>query len=54
MIVLAIGALTALTGAVQLVAPALILRAVGGETTAGASHFFAIVGMFMILFGGLL
>lgn len=54
MIVLAIGALTALTGAVQLVAPTLILRAVGGETTAGASHFFAIVGMFMILFGGLL
>lgn len=42
------------TGAVQLVAPAVMLHAVGGETSAGATHFFAIVGMFMILFGGLL
>lgn len=43
-----------MTGAVQLVAPAVVLHAVGGETTAGATHFFGIVGMFMILFGGLL
>ena len=53
-VVLAIGALTMVTGAVQLLLPALVLRAVGGETTAGATHFFGIVGLFMVLFGGLL
>lgn len=37
-----------------MLAPAFILGLVGGETTAGAAHFFAIVGMFMVLFGGLL
>ncbi len=37
-----------------MVAPAFVLRLVGGEQTPEASHLFAIVGMFMTLFGLLL
>ena len=44
---------TALTGSIQLVAPAFILRLLSAETTTTSQHFFAIVGMFMVLFGGL-
>ncbi len=43
---------TALTGSIQLVAPAFILRLLSAETTTTSQHFFAIVGMFMVLFGG--
>lgn len=50
----AIGVLTVLSGGVQLVAPALVLGALDAEATATSSHFFRIVGMFMMLFGGLL
>jgi hypothetical protein len=53
-VLLAIAALTVATGAVQLAAPALVLRVVGGDTRPAAAHFFGIVGMFMVLFGGLL
>jgi hypothetical protein len=51
---IAIAAITAVSGALQLVAPGLVLRTVGGEVTPATSHFFAIIGMFMVLFGGLL
>ncbi|AHG91821.1 patatin domain-containing protein [Gemmatirosa kalamazoonensis] len=52
---LAIAALTVASGATQLVAPRLVLRVVGGDVgNASAAHFFGIVGMFMVLFGGLL
>ena len=34
--------------------PSLVLRVVGAGTPAEAAHFFGIVGMFMVLFGGLL
>jgi hypothetical protein len=47
-----IAASTFLTGAVQAIAPAFILRLLSAETTPTSQHFFAIVGMFMVLFGG--
>jgi hypothetical protein len=47
-----IAAMTALTGAIQIVAPAFILRLLSAEVTPTSNHFFAIVGMFMVLFGG--
>jgi len=48
-----IGGITALSGAVQMFWPALVLTFVGAETSAASQHFFGIVGMFMVLFGGL-
>ena len=47
-----IAASTALTGAVQVVAPSFVLRLLNAEVTTTSQHFFAIVGMFMVLFGG--
>lgn len=47
-----IAASTFLTGAVQAIAPGFILRLLSAETTTTSQHFFAIVGMFMVLFGG--
>ena len=47
-----IGWLTALTGALQLVMPSLVLGPLKADITPASSHFFSIVGMFMILFGG--
>ena len=51
-LLLLIAASTALTGAVQVIAPAFILRQLSAEVTITSAHFFAIVGMFMVLFGG--
>lgn len=48
-----IAVLTALTGALQLLQPGLVLRLVGGPEAPEARFFFGIVGMFMLLFGGL-
>ncbi len=48
-----IGIITLLSGAVQMIWPTFILNIVGGETSAASEHFFGIVGMFMVLFGGL-
>jgi len=50
----AIAAITVVSGLVQMVRPQWILAMVGGEATSTANHFFGIVGMFMVLFGGLL
>jgi hypothetical protein len=47
-----IAAATFLTGAIQVFAPGIILRLLSAETTKTSEHFFAIVGMFMVLFGG--
>jgi len=47
-----IAASTLLSGGIQAIAPALILRLLSAETTTTSQHFFAIVGMFMVLFGG--
>jgi hypothetical protein len=53
-VVLAIALITVVSGLVQALAPSFILGLVGGEPAPGNRHSFAIVGMFMVLFGGLL
>ncbi len=49
-----ISILTVVSGAVQAYVPGFILGFIGGEATAGNLHSFGIVGMFMVLFGGML
>ena len=49
-----IAILTILSGFLQMVRPHWVLTVVGAEITPTSGHFFAIVGMFMVLFGGLL
>ena len=51
--VVAVALITVISGAVQMVRPQFVLGLVGAATSPGADHFFAIVGMFMVLFGGL-
>ena len=53
-VVAAISALTVLSGLGQLVAPGVVLDLLGAESTATTRHFFAIVGMFMAVVGGVL
>lgn len=53
-LVAAIAALTVVSGVVQMVAPRLVLGMIDGEATPTSAHFFAIIGMFMALFGGAL
>ncbi|WP_224366106.1 patatin-like phospholipase family protein [Hyalangium versicolor] len=50
----AIALATVVSGAVQLVVPGFELGFLQAESTPTSRHFFAIVGMFMVLFGGLL
>lgn len=50
----AIAAITVLSGLLQMAKPDWVLAIVGGEIAPTSSHFFAIVGMFMVLFGGML
>ena len=52
-IVAVIAVLTIVSGAVQMAWPGFILGLVGAESDATSRHFFGIVGMFMVLFGGL-
>ncbi|MFL5403363.1 MAG: patatin [Gemmatimonadales bacterium] len=47
-----IAAATVLSGIIQMLRPAFVLGFVGAEATPAGSHFFGIVGMFMLLFGG--
>ena len=49
-----ISAGTVLSGLVQMVAPGFVLHTVGGVTDPAGEHFFRIVGMFMVLFGGMM
>jgi hypothetical protein len=53
-VVAAIAALTVVSGATQLVAPGFVLDLIDGDSTDTSRHFFAIVGMFMVVVGGLL
>ena len=53
-VLLIIAVATLVSGLVQLLSPGFVLRIVAAEQTATSRHFFAIVGMFMALFGGLL
>ncbi|WP_416307905.1 hypothetical protein [Neptunicella sp. SCSIO 80796] len=45
---------TVISGLVQMLKPAFILDIISGEQSAANLHSFAIVGMFMLLFGGLM
>lgn len=54
LIVVAISLATVVSGFTQMVAPSFVLRFVGADITSTSAHFFAIVGMFMVLFGGLM
>jgi hypothetical protein len=53
-VLLLISVLTVASGLGQLARPDLILRLIGGEASPTAVHSFGIVGMFMVLFGGML
>jgi hypothetical protein len=53
-LLVAIAAGTAISGAIQMIRPAFVLAIVHGEATPSSEHFFGIVGMFMLLFGGML
>jgi hypothetical protein len=52
--ILIISVITLISGITQLVAPSFVLKMTGAEISATGSHFFAIIGMFMALFGGLM
>lgn len=54
LLVVGISLATVVSGLAQVVAPAFVLRVIGAEITPTTTHFFAIVGMFMALFGGLM
>lgn len=49
---IAISALTVVSGAVQALAPARLLRALRAQDDAAARHLFATIGMFMVVVGG--
>lgn len=53
-VLLLIAILTVFSGAVQMIAPGFVLGVVDAERSPASLHFFGIVGMFMVLFGGLL
>ena len=52
--ILVISILTIVSGLVQAVKPGFILSVIHGDDSPAPAHFFAIVGMFMFLFGGLM
>jgi hypothetical protein len=54
LIVIGISVATVLSGLVQMISPQTVLTFIQAEITLTSSHFFAIVGMFMTLFGGLM
>jgi hypothetical protein len=53
-LILAISAITVVTGLVQIVAPAFVLGLVGVNQDTTSEQLFATVGMFMTLFGAML
>lgn len=54
LVVLLISVATIFSGLTQVVAPGFVLEVIGAEVSATSKHFFAIVGMFMALFGSLM
>lgn len=50
----AIAVITIFSGLVQVIAPGFELRMLSAESIPASRHFFGIVGMFMVLFGGAL
>lgn len=53
-IVLLISIITIFSGLTQLIAPGFVLNIIGSKVTPHTNHLFAIIGMFMALFGGML
>lgn len=53
-VVIIIAISTVITGLIQVFNPGFVLRIVSAEQTETTKHFFAIVGMFMALFGGMM
>jgi hypothetical protein len=53
-VLLVIGGVTVVSGVGQLLVPGVVLDLLGAESTGTTRHFFAIVGMFMVIVGGLL
>ena len=51
-VVAGVAALTVVSGLDQLLLPGVVLDALGAESTPTTRHFFAIVGMFMAVVGG--
>lgn len=49
-----IAVITIISGLIQAVNPAFVLGIIDGADHPASNHFFGIVGMFMIFFGGLL
>lgn len=49
-----IAVITVLSGLVQMIKPAFVLGIIAADINPTTNHFFGIVGLFMILFGGLL
>jgi hypothetical protein len=54
LVVAGIAVITVATGATQIVAAGFVLGLLSAESTEATRHLFATVGMFMVLFGGLL
>ncbi|MEX0882972.1 MAG: patatin [Cyclobacteriaceae bacterium] len=54
LMVVIISLITIISGLLQLISPAFVLGFIGAEITSTSSHLFAIVGMFMALFGSLM
>ncbi len=52
--VLAIGAVTVVSGGAQVAAPRFVLGMIGAETSATSAQLFATVGAFMVVVGGAL
>ncbi len=53
-LVLAVAAITAVSGLFQMLLPDLVLRFVGASTAPASRHFFGLVGMFMLIVGAAL
>ena len=54
LIVIFISIATVVSGLTQMIFPGFVLAFIGASITETSAHFFAIVGMFMTLFGGLM
>jgi len=53
-IIIIISIVTVVSGILQVISPGFVLNVIGAEITPTTKHFFAIVGMFMTLFGGMM
>jgi hypothetical protein len=54
LLILLISLTTLASGAMQIIAPAFVLNFVGAAIDATTCQFFATIGMFMLLFGGMM